>query len=432
MRARFWQAHFIQLFIVIFPLIVAPEAISSEGENLLTTAERLYQALDWEGVIRLISPDSTSPPELQYFRGMALARLGKWQQAREAFELGKRLSPRNKKFLQELAGIQFKLGDYSHAKSNLLQALRMDPADPYNRDFLASLYLRDGNVEAAIKFWNPDKPLIENVHIEPPSRLNVTLSDRAFVFAPSSLLKWDEFRTTAARLEQLNLYPRPAFQLKPRSDGKFDVVFRALEKNGLGETTIAKVFSVLRESPGLSLHLDLFNLSGSGANSETWARLDPEKIRLITRFSAPLLSDPAWRYDFYLEGRQENWNLTRSYPDAGPLAGDLRLRRLSAGFGIQNIPSWRWKWKTGAEFSYRDFENPPSTTPASEVLFRKGGLISYRGQVENILLQQPERHLKLGAFATASLGKFLASSDGVFSSFQGGLKADWNPGASGQ
>ena len=432
MRARFLQALFILLFIVIFPLIAAPEAISSEGENLLPQAERLYQALDWEGVLRLIPPDSTAPPELQYYRGMALARLGQWQQARDAFELGKKLSPRNKKFLQELAGVHFKLGDYSGAKSNLLKALKIDPADRYNKDFLASLYLWDGNVEAAIKFWNPDGPLIENVQVEPPSRLNIVVSDRAFVFAPSSLLKLDEFRTTGARLEQLKLYPRPAFQLKPRSDGKFDLFFRAHERNGLGDSSIEKTFSVLRESPGLSLHLDLFNLSGSGGNSESWARLDPEKFRLMTRFSAPLLSNPAWRYDFYLEGRRENWDLTMSYPDEAPLAGDLRLRRLSAGFGIQNIPSWRWKWKTGVEFSYRDFDNPPTTPSASQVLFLKGGLIRYQVHVENILLQQPERHLKLGTFATANLGKFFASSKGVFSRLQGGLKAEWNPGASGQ
>lgn len=300
---------------------------------------------------------------------MSLARLERWQQAKQAFELGIMLVPRDKEFPQELAGVFFKLGDSHQAKSCLLKTLRIDPEDQYSWDFLASLFLLEGNVKAAIKFWNPGKPLIEDIRIEPPSRLNPIIFDRALVCAPSSLLSLNDFRSTEAQLKQLNLFPRANFQLKPLVDGNFDLILHANERDGLGDNLLKKLFSVFHEAPGMSLHFDLFNLSGLGRNSETWLRFDPEKRRLLTRFSAPLISNPSWRYNLYLDPRHENWDLSMSYPAETPPSGNMLLRRVSAGIEILNTLGWRWRWKTGVEYSYRDFANTPEIQPNSQELF---------------------------------------------------------------
>jgi hypothetical protein len=431
MRARFWQALIHYLFNLSLLLILSPLLVVF-GKDLLTQAKSLYEASDWEGVLGVVPSDAIDPPDLQYYRGMSLARLERWQQAKLAFELGMRLVPRDKKFPQELAGVFFKLGDSRQAKSCLLKTLRIDPEDRYSRDFLASLFLLGGNVEAAIKFWNPGKPLVEDIRIEPPARLNPIISDRAFVCAPSSLLSLNDFRSTEARLKQLNLFPRAIFQLKPLSDGNFDLILHAYERNGLGDNTLEKLFSVFRELPGLALHLDLFNLSGLGRNSETWLRFDPEKLRLLTRFSAPFLSSPTWRYNMYLDARHENWDLSKSYPTETPASGDMLLRRLSAGLEIVNTPGWRWRWKTGVEFSYREFANAPEIQANSQELFFAGSLLNYQISVENTLLRQPERHLRINSYATVNIGNFFAAPQGRFLSTQGGIRAEWCPGSSDQ
>ena len=66
------------------------------GEDLLTEARSLYEGSNWEGVLRVVPPSAIDPPDLQYYRGMSLARLERWQQAKQAFELGMMLVPRDK------------------------------------------------------------------------------------------------------------------------------------------------------------------------------------------------------------------------------------------------------------------------------------------------------------------------------------------------
>src|SRR6266852_2497976 len=108
-----------------------------------------------------------------YERGMALARATRWIEAKEAFETGERQAPLDKRFPLELAGIAFKQGDYSAARRHLNRALLLDPRDSYANDFLATVYFLDGNLEAALKYWNrAGKPQIENVNIENELRVD--------------------------------------------------------------------------------------------------------------------------------------------------------------------------------------------------------------------------------------------------------------------
>src|SRR5947208_701239 len=55
--------------------------------DLIPTVKRLYAEKRWDELVRLVpvsSPDQ--PAELDYYRGMALARLERWKEAKEAFE----------------------------------------------------------------------------------------------------------------------------------------------------------------------------------------------------------------------------------------------------------------------------------------------------------------------------------------------------------
>jgi tetratricopeptide (TPR) repeat protein len=410
----------------------SPPASSSESEQLLSTVKSLYAAADWNGVLRAIPPSEHHSAELDFYRGMSLARLQRWQEARETFERGQKKAPEDARFLNELAGVCFKLQNYKDTKSALRQALERNESDHYTNDFLATVYLLEGNLEGALKYWNRvDKPRIAQVKMEPQPRLRPVILDKAFALAPESVLGLEEYRTTRARLDLLEIYPRHRFELQPRPGLQFDLLFNPAEKNGWAKTKWEKLYALFRGAPSLSLRFDLWNLGRSAANLETHFRFDRQKLRAFAEFSKPLRGDPGWRYRIYADSRRENWDLTRSYQGGSPLLGDMRVQRLVAGAEIRNQINWRWNWKSGIEVSYRDFRTPPPVSPASETLFTEGLSLKYMAGLERKLLRIPERRFVIDSFADFQVGKLFRGDSERFLKLQAGLRSEWLPRAAG-
>ena len=89
---------------------------------------------------------------------------------------GHRKEPQQARFLIELAGVDYKLKDTRAAKRELRAALKFDPKDKYTLEFLGTLYFLDGNLEAALKYWNAiEKPRLRKVSVAPPPILDPTL-----------------------------------------------------------------------------------------------------------------------------------------------------------------------------------------------------------------------------------------------------------------
>ena len=104
--------------------------VSPGSADLLPTVKRLYGEKHWDEIARLApvsSPDQ--PAELDYYRGMALARLERWKEAKEAFESGRQKQPQDKRFPTELAGVAFKQQNFTEATAELRRALRLDSGD---------------------------------------------------------------------------------------------------------------------------------------------------------------------------------------------------------------------------------------------------------------------------------------------------------------
>src|SRR5207249_9420191 len=88
----------------------------------------------------------------------------KWDEAKLAFDAGFRKAPGDSRFLVELAGVAYKQKDFRAAKKHLHAALKLNPRDPYSSEFLATIYFLEDNLEAALKYWNPeDKPRLKSV-----------------------------------------------------------------------------------------------------------------------------------------------------------------------------------------------------------------------------------------------------------------------------
>ena len=120
--------------------------------------------------------------------------------------------------------------------------LRSEPDNSYANDFLATTYVLQDNLEAALKYWNRiGEPRIADVRTEPPLPINPILWDRAFAFSPAAALSLADFDDTKARINSLGVLSRFRFELVPvRSVGlapagqDFDVILHALPAGVFG------------------------------------------------------------------------------------------------------------------------------------------------------------------------------------------------------
>ncbi|MCI0664250.1 MAG: tetratricopeptide repeat protein, partial [Acidobacteria bacterium] len=226
------------LILVIFVVATIPLRAQTYISDSRDVAEvpHLLTEERWVEIIKLVENETVrSAADFLYYYGAALARVERWEAAGKEFQKGLMQFPGDKRFLLGLAGVSFKQKNYRDAVEYLHGALELDPADSYAIDFLASVYFLQGNIEAALKYWNQvSKPQIEEVKLEPALRVDPVLLDHAFALAPASVLSLSELHTTRAKLEGLKIFPSYQFDLEARSDGKFDVVFRGRERNGWG------------------------------------------------------------------------------------------------------------------------------------------------------------------------------------------------------
>src|SRR5688500_2204545 len=249
--------------LLILAFLAFPLCAQIPDPDDLTRIKQLAAEARWQEIVRIVEAEPAPSADLNYYYGIALARLERWDDAENAFERGRAQQPRDKRFPIELAGIRFKQKKYSDAADYLQRALRLDPADNYANDFLGSVYFLQGNLEAALKYWNRvSKPHVEEVQLDPPLEVDRVLLDHAFVFAPASVLRLSELQTTEARVKGLSIFPDHKFDLEARADGKFDIVFRARERNGWGANKWQGLLSLFRGLPFQTIYPEFYNIRG--------------------------------------------------------------------------------------------------------------------------------------------------------------------------
>jgi tetratricopeptide (TPR) repeat protein len=401
----------------------------SHDSALLSVVRDLYAQERWEDIARMISSSNTSSAELDYYHGMALARLRRWEEARAAFSAGQEKEPQDERFSLELAGVAFKQKDFSRAKRHLGRALELEPVDLYANNFLATLYLLDRNLEAALKYWNRvGKPQIEEIKVEPPPKVNPVVLDRAFLLAPASILEEEALLATKARLDQLNVFSRYQFELLPRDDQKFDLRLRVYPRTGIGDGRLNTLVSIFREAPYKTVHFDFYNVNRSGLHLRSSYRWDAHKRRLFSDLTAPLGGNPKWGYRLYLDARDEQWDISETF--RAPLT-DLSVEKVEAGAELKSVPSGRWRWETGIAWSHRNLQ-PLDSTLADSSLFADGSLLKFTAAAEFEFLRIPEKRISLTSTISAHLGRFFEEPLDRFFRIQASLDLEWFPQARGK
>ncbi len=420
------------LLIFVFSSFCLRAQTSVHDPKPLAEIKQLQKEERWPEIVRLAEIEVERSAELNYYYGMALARLERWDEAAKAFQIGRSQQPGDKRFFHELAGISFKQKNYAEAADYLRQALRLDPADEYANDFLASVYFLQGNLEAALKYWNRvSKPQIEEVRFDPAPGVDPVLLDRAFALAPATVLRLPDLQTTEARVEGLSIFPNFRFNLEARSDGKFDVVFRGLERNGWGANKWEGLLALFRGLPFQAVHPEFFNIRRRAINFVSMIRWDAEKRRVWTNLSGPFSGDAKWRYRLDLDLRNENWDIRRSFTGPAPLLGSLNLRKRAFTADVTSFVNGRWDWTTGVEFSHRDYRDVTAGASLGPQLLAQGFQLKHLGQLNYELVRAPQRRFTITTAASTQVGRIWSEQSQAFARLQGSFYARWFPQATG-
>ena len=419
----------IRFFLIFFFLSTAGFAQDLGPEaSRLAAAQSAFDAGRWDEAARLSQGPADQPAELDFLRGLALSRLEKWDEAKVAFETGARKSPRDSRFPVELAGIAYKQKNLRLAKQDLRTALNLNPDDAYAQEFLATIYFLEGNLEAALKFWNlEDKPRLRSVAFMPSVRLSEPLRNRALAFNAPQVLTSSALLTTESRLDNLGIFSSRRIALTPADSGTYDLTLHLAERNLWGDSKAQGLVALFSGLPYATVYPGLYNLGHRAVNLTSLARWDAEKRRFFVEASLPVYGDPGLRLRIYADARNENWNLSQTFTGTASLT-DLNIQRIAAGGEFNQVVNGRWSWSAGAEAANRNFRNLSSSLSATEHVFFTGGnsLAGWVGAART-LVRAPERRFTLDSSVQARAGREFASSLGPFVTFQGRLNAHWFP-----
>ncbi|MGE5323895.1 MAG: hypothetical protein ACM3SW_13585 [Actinomycetota bacterium] len=407
--------------------------VNAYGQDAVS-AQQLFSQERWAEVVDRLGAVSVRSADQEYEYGVALARLKRWNQARSALLRGSRLAPGDKRFPIELAGIAFSIKHNQQAAGYLRRALRLDAADDYANNFLATIYFLQGNLEAAVKYWNRlshSRPQIDELRNHPPLRIRPALLDHAFAYAPESVLRLAQLRASNARLHNLGIYPNYRLELVARADGRFDSVFCASELDGFGSGKAGALLRTFRGLPFQEVRPEYDNMGGRAMNIVTIARWDPDKRRYGARFSAPLGEDPQWRYRIGVDVRNENWEIRNGFTGPAPIQASLNLRREEAGAEISRLVGWRWQWLLGANLSNRDFRNVVPGATLTPELLEHGFELKQIAGLRYEILRSPENRLNIFGHGSSQAARLWSRAGESFEKLQASLEAHWFPQASG-
>jgi tetratricopeptide (TPR) repeat protein len=416
------------IFLVLLALPVATRA-----QNSCRSAAELQKFADqsqWSGILQATGQCQAESADKYYYRGLAFAALEQWTEAQTTLAAGEKKYPQDKHFPEELAGVAFRQHRFPKAERHLHRALELDPHDRYAINFLGTIYFLDGNLEAALKYWNRiGKPRIGQIRTDPQLQIDSALLDNAFTCSPASVLTLAQYRTTLERLRQLGVFSAYRLDLVPAAQGSetFDLILAVVETNGWGRSKAGTVISALRGLPYETVYPEVYNLRHSALNIQSLFRWDSQKRRAFVSVSAPLAGNPKFRYRFYADGRNENWNISQTFLQPVLPVAAFNLEKLELGAGFESIASSRWTWALGMSVSDRRFRNLPSGASTADPVFTNGAAAEVRARSNYALIRIPEKRFRLDSGVQGTIGNFYAKGFGRFGTMQGAVAAHWLP-----
>jgi hypothetical protein len=320
--------------------------------------------------------------------------------------------------LIELASQSYRSGDREQAKLYLGKLLKGNPTDHYANHFLGAIFLMEGNLEAALKYWNRiGEPRIEQIRMHPAPSVDPVLMDRVFAMAPASRLLLKDYLETESRLDRMGIFKRYQFQLRPRSESPtFDLVLRPQASKGILQSKLKIAALVARGFLTNTVAPKFLNIDGTAINSTSFLSWDKHRSRISSSVSLPVSRDPNSRLRMFTDHKFETWSL----------GSDVELRKSELGIEADKVWNDRMTSISGAKASNRKYSGLPSDSPD----LTDGWVIEAFGQINISLMRVPEKRLILASTASAEMGKFVSTDPAnSYVQFASSLNFAWFPHA---
>ncbi len=268
---------------------------------------------------------------------------------------------------------------------------------------------------------------------DPPLRISPALLDHAFAFSPAATFTLSQFLDSNARISGLGIFPQYHFDLKARSDGKFDVFFRARELDGFGDSKLEALVLFFQGIPFQEVNPQFYNLHGHAINFDSMYRWDAQKRRIFVEFSAPFERSAKYRWGLATDLRDENWAIRNGFAGPAPVLASFNIRDERLQFNLASHAADRFGWSVGAEVSHRNFRSvvsgtvPESSPVLTPRLLAAGYQLKQQAQLTSTLWRVPEHRFTVSAQASSDAARLWSHPQQSFEKLTGSLGWHWLP-----
>ncbi len=161
-----WAAGTLRRTLAVLVLILVPAveglAQATSSANAIQIIQAALQASNYSEAVRLSRSELRRSPrdfKIRTLEGLALAGLGRDQEALKAYDTALGISPNFIPALEGAAELEYKLGD-SHAVGRLTHILELRPNDPTSHAMLATLKYQQHDCAAAVEHFLKSTELI--------------------------------------------------------------------------------------------------------------------------------------------------------------------------------------------------------------------------------------------------------------------------------
>jgi hypothetical protein len=360
------------------------------------------------------APDSSADDLLR--RALSLASSGRLEEAEKVLLEGKAAFTHDARFSVELAGISWRRKHTRRAKDYLRQGLRLDPSDAYAIEFLGSLYLLDGNVHAALKYWNRiRKPVLGAVLFEPKPPLNSDWVERLPAVSTGQSLTGTRLTQTEQNLRRLRIFSEPRFEITPSPANEYRLIVRAPVMSQPLAGIAGRMLTMLRGLPYQQINFDWLNIDRRAINFTSLWRWDPDKRRIAVNYRVPL---PRSVYAIWTDLRDETWELSWS----GLGAGNFDVRSAAVGGEIEFELMGGNRWTPGFQLSRHTFRGA-----RSQQSLTNSSVWEVRNRFDFTRRRYVERRVHVDSSVTVRAGRIFSQNSSRLVGAEFNVAAHWLP-----
>lgn len=291
-------------------------------------------------------------PDTYLYLAIAFGRLREYTRAEDILQDAIERYPEDPRFHNELANLFLENNDTDAARAALRRSLSVDPENDFASDQLAIIDMSEGNVRSALQAWNKrGRPYINDVLHNNYSSFGSWMVHRAVVFRPAEPLRYEQWRTTQARLFATGIYSNVGIEIEPAvAPDRYNGVIRTTR---MTNTPPDLLFGLARGLPFKTSFLDIWNIGNSGLSFNGNYRWDYNRRRLEGRLTFPLPVAGLLYLDLGSSWRSEQWNVGSNLPEKSQPDSPLVYKATALHARVKHIPHYRLELAAGFEYRNR-------------------------------------------------------------------------------